>query len=50
VGSPVRVGDEQPSHRSAPRRHEDTPYNLGGVLGYRAERIDDLIAGGAFGQ
>jgi crotonobetainyl-CoA:carnitine CoA-transferase CaiB-like acyl-CoA transferase len=47
--SPVRVGDEPPPGRRAPRRHEDGDGLLAELLGYDRERIAGLAAGGAFG-
>ncbi|MCU1440129.1 MAG: L-carnitine dehydratase/bile acid-inducible protein [Rhodoglobus sp.] len=42
VRSPVRVGDERPTYRRAPRRNEDVDYVLCEVLGYDAERVERL--------
>jgi len=47
--SPVRVGDEPPPDRRAPRRHEDGDGLLAALLGYDRDRIATLAAGGAFG-
>jgi crotonobetainyl-CoA:carnitine CoA-transferase CaiB-like acyl-CoA transferase len=49
VRSPVRVGNDAPSYRRAPARHEDAGHVLGELLGYDARRIDELSVGGAFG-
>jgi crotonobetainyl-CoA:carnitine CoA-transferase CaiB-like acyl-CoA transferase len=49
VASPVRVGNEPPEYRRAPRRHEDAGYVLADLLGYDAERIAALAASAAFG-
>ena len=49
VRSPVRVGHGDTSYRRAPARHEDAGHVLGDLLGYDAERIDELGVGGAFG-
>lgn len=50
VASPVRVGDDVPSYRRAPRRHEDAGYVLGELLGYSESRVEELAAAGAFGS
>jgi crotonobetainyl-CoA:carnitine CoA-transferase CaiB-like acyl-CoA transferase len=47
--SPVRVGDEPPPDRRAPRRHEDAEGLLAALLGYDHDRIASLAASGAFG-
>jgi crotonobetainyl-CoA:carnitine CoA-transferase CaiB-like acyl-CoA transferase len=49
VASPVRVGEDQPNYRRAPRRNEDADYVLRDLLGYGQARIDGLRAGEAFG-
>lgn len=48
--SAVRVGDERPPLRRAPRRGEHTAEVLSGLLGYDEGRIDALAASGAFGE
>ncbi|GAA3617462.1 CoA transferase [Nonomuraea rosea] len=50
LASPVRVGTEPVAHRRAPRRGEDGEEILRGLLGYPAERVEELAAGGAFGE
>lgn len=47
--SPVRFGPAPDGHRRAPRRNEDGPRVLCEVLGYDAQRIDQLGRAGAFG-
>ncbi len=49
LASPVRVGPAPAEHRRAPRRGEDTEQLLAELLGYDAERIEQLAAAGAFG-
>ena len=49
VASPVRVGPPAPSHRRAPRRHEDAQDILIGLLGYEEARVVQLRRAGAFG-
>jgi crotonobetainyl-CoA:carnitine CoA-transferase CaiB-like acyl-CoA transferase len=49
VASPVRVGPPAPSHRRAPRRHEDAQDILIGLLGYEEARVVQLTRAGAFG-
>jgi len=49
TASPVRVGDEDVPHRRAPRRHQDAPAVLGGLLGYSDDRVAELARAGAFG-
>ncbi|MST31732.1 CoA transferase [Acidimicrobiaceae bacterium USS-CC1] len=49
VASPVRVGDEQPTYRRAPRRGEDGGRVLGRLLDLDAPAVDELAARGAFG-
>jgi crotonobetainyl-CoA:carnitine CoA-transferase CaiB-like acyl-CoA transferase len=49
LASPVRVGALPPPGRPAPARHGDGEDILTTLLGYRAERIAELAAGGAFG-
>ncbi|TAM75693.1 CoA transferase [bacterium] len=50
IASPVRVGDEPPLARRAPRRNEHADAILRGLLGYDDARIAALAADGAFGQ
>lgn len=47
VGSPLRVGERTVSYRRAPRRGEDEGYVLKTLLGYDAQRIEDLTRSGA---
>lgn len=49
IASPVRVGNEPPQYRRAPRRHEDAGWVLGDLLGYDQDRQQALAAAGAFG-
>ncbi|GIF26098.1 crotonobetainyl-CoA:carnitine CoA-transferase CaiB-like acyl-CoA transferase [Actinoplanes tereljensis] len=49
VASPVRVGDEPPAYRRAPRRGEDLGY-VAGLLGYDEPRLASLRSAGAFGK
>jgi len=49
VASPVRVGPASPSHRRAPRRHEDAQDILVDLLGYDEAQVSELTATGAFG-
>lgn len=42
VASPVRVGNERPTYRRAPRRNEDAEYVLREILGYDADRVARL--------
>ncbi|MFD0524956.1 CaiB/BaiF CoA transferase family protein [Paractinoplanes durhamensis] len=49
VASPVRVGDDPPAYRRAPRRGEDLGY-VAGLLGYDDSRLSSLRAAGAFGK
>ncbi|WP_433360099.1 CaiB/BaiF CoA transferase family protein [Streptosporangium sp. CA-115845] len=49
LASPVRVGDQRPGYRRAPRRNEDAGYVLGDLLGYDQAWIDTLGERGAFG-
>ncbi|GIF98710.1 CaiB/BaiF CoA transferase family protein [Catellatospora citrea] len=49
VASPVRVGDEPPAYRRAPRRNEDFGYVTDDLLGYGPEQVARLRAAGAFG-
>jgi crotonobetainyl-CoA:carnitine CoA-transferase CaiB-like acyl-CoA transferase len=50
IASPVRVGEPRSSHRRAPRRDEDADAILRGLLGYDADAVARLAAGGAFGR
>jgi len=50
LASPVRVGDERPDHRRAPRRGEDFDHLVRGLLGYDETRVAALTAAGAFGE
>ncbi|MEU8243078.1 CoA transferase [Actinoplanes missouriensis] len=49
VASPVRVGDQPPAHRRAPRRGEDLGY-VSELLDYSPEHLATLRAAGAFGR
>ncbi|WP_144121170.1 CaiB/BaiF CoA transferase family protein [Catellatospora sichuanensis] len=49
VASPVRVGDEPPAYRRAPRRNEDFGYVTDDLLGYSPEQVERLRTAGAFG-
>ncbi|WP_111719563.1 CaiB/BaiF CoA-transferase family protein [Homoserinimonas sp. OAct 916] len=49
VASPVRVGNDIPEYRRAPRRNEDFDYVLSDVAGFDRETIERLTAQGAFG-
>ncbi|BAL90931.1 putative CoA-transferase family III protein [Actinoplanes missouriensis 431] len=49
VASPVRVGDQPPAHRRAPRRGEDLGY-VSELLGYSPQHLAALRAAGAFGR
>jgi crotonobetainyl-CoA:carnitine CoA-transferase CaiB-like acyl-CoA transferase len=49
VASPVRVGPAPASYRRAPRRNEDHGYLTSELLGYSAQTLAELAAGGAFG-
>jgi len=49
LASPLRVGDQRPPTRRAPRRGEDGPALLTGLLGYPAGKVDELARAGAFG-
>jgi len=49
VASPVRVGPPPEAHRRGPRRGEDNPGILTGILEYDTARIDGLTEAGAFG-
>ncbi len=48
VASPVRVGDQTPAYRRAPRRGEDLEY-VADLLGYPPDRVEALRNAGAFG-
>ncbi|BBH71480.1 CoA transferase [Actinoplanes sp. OR16] len=48
VASPVRVGDDPPAYRRAPRRGEDLSY-VSELLDYSPRRVEELRAAGAFG-
>lgn len=50
VATAVRVGDQRPAARRAPRRNEDATAVLTGLLGYSAEQIAAYGARGAFGS
>lgn len=50
VASPVRFGAQRPEYRRAPSRNEHFDEIISGELGYDAERIAELTAGGAFGK
>jgi crotonobetainyl-CoA:carnitine CoA-transferase CaiB-like acyl-CoA transferase len=50
LASPVRVGSGRRRHTCAPRRNESAPYVLHDLLGYEADRVEMLAAGGAFGD
>jgi crotonobetainyl-CoA:carnitine CoA-transferase CaiB-like acyl-CoA transferase len=49
VASPVRVGNQRPEYRRAPRRNEDQSAVIGGIGGYSPSEIADLAMKGAFG-
>lgn len=49
VAAAVRVGDERPAHRRAPRWNEHAEEILGAVLGYGPDDRDRLTRAGAFG-
>nr|BFE70313.1 hypothetical protein GCM10020092_036140 [Actinoplanes digitatis] len=49
VASPVRVGDDPPAYRRAPRRGEDLGY-VADLLGYDEARVASLRSAGAFGE
>ncbi|MBB2944387.1 crotonobetainyl-CoA:carnitine CoA-transferase CaiB-like acyl-CoA transferase [Actinoplanes lutulentus] len=49
VASPVRVGDQPPAYRRAPRRGEDLGY-VSELLDYSPEQLEKLRAAGAFGK
>jgi crotonobetainyl-CoA:carnitine CoA-transferase CaiB-like acyl-CoA transferase len=49
VASPVRVGDQPPAYRRAPRRGEDLDY-VASLLGYDEHRLQKLRSSGAFGE
>jgi crotonobetainyl-CoA:carnitine CoA-transferase CaiB-like acyl-CoA transferase len=50
IASPVRVGDQRPTHRRAPRRNEHADTILRDLLGYDDDRVAVLAADGAFGE
>jgi crotonobetainyl-CoA:carnitine CoA-transferase CaiB-like acyl-CoA transferase len=50
IASPVRVGDQPPTHRRAPRRNEHADTILRDLLGYDDDRVAVLAADGAFGE
>ena len=50
VASPVRVGDDPPSHRRAPLLDEHADDVLQGLLGYHPALIEELRRAGAFGD
>lgn len=50
LASPVRVGEDSPAYRRAPRRNEDAGYVLGDLLEYGEARIAELRKTGAFGE
>lgn len=50
IASPVKVGDEPPEPRRAPRRNEDASSILRDLLGYSDERVRELTESGAFGE
>ncbi|WP_433825653.1 CaiB/BaiF CoA transferase family protein [Actinoplanes sp. CA-015351] len=49
VASPVRVGDQPPAYRRAPRRGEDLGY-VSELLDYSPEQLEKLRSAGAFGK
>lgn len=49
VATAVRVGDQRPAGRRAPRRNENATAVLTGLLGYSNEQIAAYDARGAFG-
>jgi crotonobetainyl-CoA:carnitine CoA-transferase CaiB-like acyl-CoA transferase len=50
IASPVKVGEEVPPAKAAPRRNEDAQAILRDLLGYDAARIAELSEAGAFGE
>jgi crotonobetainyl-CoA:carnitine CoA-transferase CaiB-like acyl-CoA transferase len=49
VRTAVRVGDQAPEGRRAPRRNEDADFLLTGLLGYTPQQVAAYDARGAFG-
>jgi crotonobetainyl-CoA:carnitine CoA-transferase CaiB-like acyl-CoA transferase len=49
LASPVKVGDQRPQYRRAPRRNEDFDYVMRDILRYPDEQVAALAADGAFG-
>ncbi|GLX00966.1 CoA transferase [Microtetraspora sp. NBRC 16547] len=49
VASPVRVGNERPAYRRAPRRNEDVDHVTRELLRYDDEKVAALAKAGAFG-
>lgn len=50
LASPVRVGSEPPEYRRAPRRNEDFDLVVREIVGYDDATVEELRAGGAFGD
>ena len=50
LASPVRVGSEPPEYRRAPRRNEDFDLVVRESVGYDDATVEELRAGGAFGD
>ena len=50
LASPVRVGKPREDHHRAPLRNEDAQEILSNVLGYSAQRIEELESAAAFGS
>ena len=49
LASPVRVGNERPQYRRAPRRNEDFDHVLRETIGWSDDRVAKLTRAGAFG-
>jgi crotonobetainyl-CoA:carnitine CoA-transferase CaiB-like acyl-CoA transferase len=50
LASPVRVGAEPPEYRRAPFRNEDFDLVIREIAGYDEATVEELRAGGAFGD
>ncbi|GGV18307.1 hypothetical protein GCM10010182_44570 [Actinomadura cremea] len=50
LASPVRVGTDPPEYRRAPLRGEDFDLVVRGIAGYDEATVEELRAGGAFGD